>query len=412
MLKTIDPEPTVWLFTFVHPIPGISPETATWLLTVVELVAPVLLLIGLATRISAIALLASAGLLHLAFPAVADHLYVMLLLGVIIVIGPGSISLDHKFLPALVSSALPMTGVTLRAGPTISKYGGPLYTAFLRLSLAAVFGVAGWTAISGVDVAGLAYAKRYGVTFMDPSTNSFAIGFVEVVFAGFLAIGLAGRLAGVALAAIVIILHVGFIAESHHGLLLLTLAFVIFAGPGPLSVDRPVSIWLHGLFPSLAPAQEWLADAPRIVIVGGGFGGISAALSLRHTRARVTLVDRRNYHLFQPLLYQVATASLSPSDIATPIRALTRGLANCQVVMGRVTSVDTEGCEVVTDEGRMAYDYLVLATGAKHSYFGKDEWEPYAPGLKKIDDATQVRRDILLAFEKQKPPATRRSAIV
>ena len=80
--------------------------------------------------------------------------------------------------------------------------------------------------------------------------------------------------------------------------------------------------------------------------------------------------------------------------------------------MGRVTSVDTEGCEVVTDEGRMAYDYLVLATGAKHSYFGKDEWEPYAPGLKKIDDATQVRRDILLAFEKQKPPATRRSAIV
>ena len=169
---------------------------------------------------------------------------------------------------------------------------------------------------------------------------------------------------------------------------------------GPLSVDRPFSIWLHRVFPSLAPRQDWLADAPRIVIVGGGFGGISAALSLKHTRARVTLIDRRNYHLFQPLLYQVATASLSPSDIATPIRALTRGLANCQVFMGRVINVDTEKRVVVTEDDVTPYDHLILATGAKHSYFGKDEWEPFAPGLKKIDDATQVRRDILLAFEK------------
>ena len=131
MLKTIDPEPTVWLFTFVHPIPGISPETATWLLTIAELAAPVLILVGLATRISALVLLFSAFLLHLAFPAVADHLYVMLLLGLIFVIGPGRFSLDHKFLPALVSSALPLTGVMLRLGAGHRNLYRPALFSFL-----------------------------------------------------------------------------------------------------------------------------------------------------------------------------------------------------------------------------------------------------------------------------------------
>ena len=396
MLKTIDPEPTVWLFTFVHPVPGLSPESAAWLLTIAELVAPILILFGLATRIAALILLGSTALLHLAFPAVADHLYVMLLLGGVIIAGPKRFSLDHKFLPALVSSALPMTGAMLRLGPAISRYLSPLYMAFLRLALAAVFGVAGWTALTGMDLTGFEYAKRYGVTFMDPSANSVVVGFLELFFAGLLAAGLAGA----GLFIIVLIIHFGFVAESHHGLLLLTLAYVALAGSGSISIDQPISRQLKRLFPSMTPQQDWLADAPRVVIVGGGFGGIAAALSLRHARARVTLVDRRNYHLFQPLLYQVATASLSPSDIATPIRALTRGLANCQVVMGRVTAVDKERGEVVTEDGTLPYDYLVLATGAKHSYFGKDEWEPYAPGLKKIDDATQVRRDILLAFER------------
>ena len=153
------------------------------------------------------------------------------------------------------------------------------------------------------------------------------------------------------------------------------------------------------LFPRLGSEAGWLEGAPRVVIVGAGFGGIAAARALKHAWAKVTLIDRRNYHLFQPLLYQVATASLSPSEIATPIRGLLRDYANCRVTMARVTGVDVNAREIVAGERRIGFDYLVLACGARHSYFGRDDWEKTAPGLKKIDDATAIRARILSAFE-------------
>ena len=115
---------------------------------------------------------------------------------------------------------------------------------------------------------------------------------------------------------------------------------------------------------------------------------------------RVSVIDKRNYHLFQPLLYQVATASLSPADVATPIRSLFRDQHNVRVLLGEVADVETTIRQVILRDGsRINYDYLVLATGARHSYFGCDDWEPYAPGLKQIDDATAIRRRLLLAFE-------------
>jgi NADH dehydrogenase len=138
---------------------------------------------------------------------------------------------------------------------------------------------------------------------------------------------------------------------------------------------------------------------PHIVIVGAGFGGLSAAHALAGAEADVTVVDRRNYHLFQPLLYQVATAGLSPAQIASPIRAILRRAANVQVLLGRVTGVDKERRTVTLEDRTLAYDTLVLATGSRHAYFGHDEWESVAPGLKKIDDATAIRRRILTAFE-------------
>lgn len=138
---------------------------------------------------------------------------------------------------------------------------------------------------------------------------------------------------------------------------------------------------------------------PRIVIVGAGFGGLSAAHALSGAAADVTVIDRRNYHLFQPLLYQVATAGLSPAQIASPIRAILRRAANVRVVMGKVSGVDVVQRTVQVDDREIPYDQLVLATGARHSYFGHDEWERVAPGLKKIDDATAIRRRILTAFE-------------
>jgi NADH dehydrogenase len=138
---------------------------------------------------------------------------------------------------------------------------------------------------------------------------------------------------------------------------------------------------------------------PRVFIVGGGFAGLAAAKALAHAPVHITIVDRRNYHVFQPLLYQVATAALSPADISAPIRGVLRGQKNCQVVLGEVTGIDITRKIVAFAEGDVSYDYLILATGATHAYFGHDEWEPIAPGLKGIEDAIELRRRILLAFE-------------
>jgi NADH dehydrogenase len=139
---------------------------------------------------------------------------------------------------------------------------------------------------------------------------------------------------------------------------------------------------------------------PKIVVVGAGFGGIEAARSLAKSPVDVTIVDRQNHHCFQPLLYQVATAALSPADVAWPIRHIFRHQVNATVLMAQVVGVDTARRVVHTDAVQLPYDYLVLATGATHSYFGHDEWAEAAPGLKRIEDATRLRRRILLAFER------------
>jgi NADH:ubiquinone reductase (H+-translocating) len=142
------------------------------------------------------------------------------------------------------------------------------------------------------------------------------------------------------------------------------------------------------------------SSRPRVVIVGAGFAGIHAAKGLAHLPVDVTVIDRRNHHTFQPLLYQVALAVLSPADIAQPIRTILRSQANTEVLMDEVAAVDVPGREVALGSGaKVRWDYLVLATGATHSYFGKDQWAPLAPGLKTIEDATEIRRRVLLAFE-------------
>jgi len=138
---------------------------------------------------------------------------------------------------------------------------------------------------------------------------------------------------------------------------------------------------------------------PRVVIVGAGFGGLEAAKALSRAAVDVIVLDRQNYHCFQPLLYQVATAALSPAEIAWPTRHMLRQQRNATVFMAEVDAVDLAGRTVQTSAEPMPYDYLVIATGATHSYFGHDDWAPFAPGLKRIEDATRIRRSILLAFE-------------
>lgn len=144
---------------------------------------------------------------------------------------------------------------------------------------------------------------------------------------------------------------------------------------------------------------------PRIVIVGAGFGGLSAAHGLAGADADVTVIDRRNYHLFQPLLYQVATAGLSPAQIAQPIRSIVRDAQNVRVVMGEVDGVDQQRRTVQLRDRTIGYDVLVLAMGSRHAYFGHDDWEQVAPGLKNVDDATSIRRRILSAFEEAEQSA-------
>ena len=152
----------------------------------------------------------------------------------------------------------------------------------------------------------------------------------------------------------------------------------------------------------------------RVVIIGGGFGGLYAAKSLRRAPVLVTLVDRRNFHLFQPLLYQVATGGLSPGEIASPLRHVLRRNRNTNVLLGEVVDIDTANRKVVLHDGAVPYDTLIVATGSSHHYFGHNEWEKYAPALKTIEDATEIRSRILLAFEKaeREPDADARRALL
>jgi len=142
-----------------------------------------------------------------------------------------------------------------------------------------------------------------------------------------------------------------------------------------------------------------MSDQPRIVILGGGFGGLYAAKTLKRAPARVTIVDRRNFHLFQPLLYQVATAALNPSDIAYPIRSVVSHQKNTNVILGEAAAIDVDRKVVKLSDSEVPYDYLIVATGATHSYFNNPAWERDAPGLKTIEDALEIRRRVLLAFE-------------
>lgn len=153
------------------------------------------------------------------------------------------------------------------------------------------------------------------------------------------------------------------------------------------------------------------SDIPHVVIIGAGFGGLTCAQALKRARVRITIVDRANHHLFQPLLYQVAMAGLSPADIAQPIRSILRNQKNVSVLLDEATYVDCNNQTVELRDSKLKYDYLVLATGGRTSYFGHDEWESFAPGLKDLDDAVEIRRRVLLAFEdaeKETDPERRR----
>jgi putative oxidoreductase len=369
----------------------------------VQTICPVLLAVGLFTRFAALALLMQ--VLVLQIPGHAQLApYSVALLAWIVVLGPGPLSLDGMFRPGVGTAALPLVGLFSRGLAGLTKRIGPVYASLLRLWIAA-----GLAAIALGWVKGLSnmLPASMGTSAMAwlPQMSGMAAGlapWVLLMLAALLALGLFTR--AVALLLIVLI-PTGMVSSgSDIGWITLLnlplLGLPLFYGGGAISLDHAIAAAFRRRFPPFeALPAATVGRLPHVVIVGGGFGGVAAARGLRYAPCRVTLLDQHNYHLFQPLLYQVATAWLSPADIATPLREMFRVQANVRVLLGEVTGVDTALRQIAIGETRLAYDFLIIGTGARHSYFGHDDWAAAAPGLKGIEDALDIRRRLLLAFE-------------
>jgi len=389
LLKVSSWDNALALARYEYPVAWMDPVTAAYLGAATELVAPVLLALGFMTRVAAVPLAVLALVIQFNYQILDTHLLWAALLAGYSVRGAGPLSLDRLFAPGLADSALPLAGPAVRAAERITHTVAPVYWLLLRLWLAA-----------GILVAA-GFPGGMSLPWLPVTSLAPLAGGIGLVFTAVLLAGLALRPAVL----VVIAFYLGLAMTGPAGpdtthLLVLLLATLGLAGAGRYSLDRVLHTRLQQRYPELAGKMPGrFEDLPQVVIVGAGFGGLACANALRHAPAGVTLIDRHNYHLFQPLLYQVATTALTAGDIAMPIRSLLREQANARVLLGEVTGVDTTNRAVCLGARRIAYDYLVLATGATHSYFGRDEWAAFAPGLKRVEDAIDMRSRLLLAFE-------------
>jgi NADH dehydrogenase/putative oxidoreductase len=378
--------------------PGMLPGShsmqsgASWPLIAALLLGPLLLAAGLFVRLVALLMLILTLLAQFGAPQDV-HLFWAALFGWYVVRGAGPLSLDYALAKGLAHSALPLANWATEAAGWVDREIAPFYLLVLRLWLAAaVTGIASAHAMLPAAMLPVAMLPAAMLPAMEPGMLPPAVAIVGAIL---LVAGLATPLVAAVLCLIGLIGYGAAMAGAGQAVSIyepLVLALLAVHGAGRHSVDWLIGRWAH----HTSPIAD---DAPHIVIVGAGFGGMSCAAGLRHERARVTLIDRHNYHLFQPLLYQVATGALSPADIAAPIRGAFRDDAAVRVLCGTVTAVDTANRHVVVDGRNVAYDALVLATGATHGYFGHEEWAAYAPGLKSVQDATSIRSRILDAFE-------------
>jgi len=400
ILKFAEWSTALYLAANEYPVSWMSPVTAAYLGVSIELIGAVLLVLGLATRFAAFAMLVLALVIQFNYRMFDAHLFWAALFGWYVVRGAGPISLDRVLAHGLGDTALPFAAAGVRATRWLTRYAAPFYQLVLRLWIAATLFAAVLLPAADLDGAMAGMMHFFGALLPVKSALIFprlaALGCAALLVPGF-----AVRLAALLLLGLTLSAHMVSPEWSDDLYWLLVLALAALHGPGVLSIDELIVRKLKKVFPQLdgKPAFS-LEGLPRVVIVGAGFGGLTCAAKLRSARVQVTLVDRHNYHLFQPLLYQVATAALSPGDIASPVRGLFRDSFNTRVLLGLVTGVDTQRQEVIVGAQRLSYDYLVLACGATHSYFGRDEWEPFAPGLKRVEDATEVRRRLLTAFER------------
>ncbi len=390
----------LYLSAHEYPVSWLDPVTAAWLGETIEIVCPPLLVVGLATRFAALPMLILSLVIQFSYQALDQHLFWAMLFGWFVVKGAGPISLDALIGRGIAATALPLAGTITRIFEELSRWGDPAVKLLLRCWIAALFFRSGVMKISNFDMTQMLFHAQSEQGLLPPELAARLTILIELACLVFLVLGAGTRITAIILIGLSALVDPTYQQSIDLAYYLMLLGLIALHGPGALSIDSRVVRALGPRFPSLGGMRLVSYDGmPRVVIIGGGFGGIAAAKALRHTSCRVTLIDRRNYFLFQPLLYQVATAGLSPADIAGPIRALFRDQPNVRVLLGEVTDVDTARHEVILRDARIAYDYLVVATGARHSYFGHDEWAPFAPGLKQIDDATSIRSRLLLAFE-------------
>ena len=383
LVKLLDWRDALNLARYEYPVSWMSPEHAAVLGLSIELICPVLLALGLCTRLAALAMGILALVIQFNYRALDINLFWAALLFSYVAFGARTLSIDALITPGLADSALPIIPRLIKATRGLTIRAGPVFQLLLRLWL-------GWTLL-----------RLPANPMLFPVGSAHALLPTPISMAGgaTLTLGFGASFINKFLAAAIVAIQMMTHGESAALWMVLLMARFGVVSAGPWSIDewiyRRLTDWMkpsHGL----RGAEDW----PRVVIIGAGFGGMACAAKLRHLPVHVTIVDRHNYYLFQPLLYQVATAGLSPADIATPIRSQFRDDPSVRVVMAAVTGIDTASRRVLASGQALSYDLLVLATGASHSYFGRDEWAAFAPGLKRVDDATAVRSRLLSAFER------------
>lgn len=390
LVKLADWDTALLLAANEYPVSWMAPQNAALAGILIELIGPVLLVIGFQTRIASLAMAALLAVSQAVYVPTTSNLFLIALLGWYVVAGAGPLSLDRLLSRGLKASALPLARQTVELGEALGRHGAPLWMLVIRL----------WIALSLLAAAQV-FDPGVGLATWLAATNFAEIpAAAAIALAVPLALGLA-----TSLVAFLLVLAVGMVmvAGLHPDITfypILLLALYEARGPGFASLDMAIERWFDRNVLFDRNYRDIPESWPHVVIVGAGFGGLAAANRLKQLPLRITLIDQRNFHLFQPLLYQVATATLNPADIAIPIRSLFRDDGNVRVIMGEVKAIDPQAQSLLYGDGkRLEYDKLILATGASHSYFGKDHWGKFAPGLKRVEDAVAVRAAILGAFE-------------
>jgi NADH dehydrogenase/putative oxidoreductase len=391
VVKLTNWDAALYLAAHEYPVTWMNPVTAAYLGVSIEFFGAALLAVGFATRFAAVSMLILVIVVQLNYMVLDSNLFQAALFGWFALRGAGALSLDRLLSRGVADSALPFAGSVQRVLALLTRLGAPVYLLLIRI----------WAG-GAILLTGFAIAMPASANTWLPLTSAqhFASP-LELTLASLIIVGLGTRFAALALIIASAALHVISGSYTDHASWLSLTALFALNGAGPVSLDALIDRYLRAQFPQFEGKPAFsLGALPRVVIVGAGFSGMACAAALSRARVSVTLIDRNNYHLFQPLLYQVATAGLSPGDIAAPVRGIFRDQFNVRVLLGEVSGIDTQREAVLLQEQRVAYDYLVLATGAAHSYFGRDDWAAFAPGLKRVEDATEIRRRLLIAFEK------------